>query len=192
VMMPGMDGWAVLASLKSDPELAMIPVVMMTMLDNRELGVAMGATECLTKPVEWSKLEQLLSRLHDHPEQCRVLVVDDDDTNAELLGRQLEQAGWSVERASNGRGALERIAKNRPGLILLDLLMPELDGFDFVEQLRRNPLAATIPVIVLTAKTLTPEDQARLNGRVSDVLSKGRVTGPSLMAHIDAIVRRKS
>ncbi len=193
VMMPGMDGWAVLASLKSDPELAMIPVVMMTMLDNSELGVAMGATDCLTKPVDWAKLELLLGRLTG-PDQGggRLLVVEDDDGNAELLGRLLERAGWSVDRARNGREALERIAVSRPTLVLLDLMMPEMDGLEFVEQLRRNPVAAAIPVVVLTAKSLSPEDQARLNGRVSDVLSKGRVTGTSLLAQIDAIVRRKS
>ncbi len=192
VMMPGMDGWAVLASLKSDPELALIPVVMMTMLDNRELGVAMGATDCLTKPVDWPKLEQLLGRLTGDSQLGQVLVVEDDDANAELLRRLLEKAGWRVDRASNGREALERIATSRPALILLDLMMPEMDGLEFVEQLRRNPIAAAIPVIVLTAKSLSPDDQARLNGRVSDVLSKGRVTGNSLLAQIDAIVRRKS
>lgn len=192
VMMPGMDGWAVLASLKSDPELALIPVVMMTMLDNRELGVAMGATDCLTKPVDWPKLEQLLGRLTGDSPQVQVLVVEDDDANAELLRRLLEKAGWSVERAGNGREALERIACSRPALILLDLMMPEMDGLEFVEQLRRNPIAAAIPVIVLTAKSLSADDQARLNGRVSDVLSKGHVTGNSLLAQIDAIVRRKS
>ncbi|WP_411870577.1 response regulator [Vulcanococcus limneticus] len=192
VMMPGMDGWAVLASLKADPELALIPVVMMTMLDNRELGVAMGATDCLTKPVDWPKLEQLLGRLTGDSQLGQVLVVEDDDANAELLRRLLGKAGWSVERACNGREALDQIAISRPALILLDLMMPEMDGLEFVDQLRRNPIAAAIPVIVLTAKSLSPDDQARLNGRVSDVLSKGRVTGTSLLAQIDAIVRRKS
>ena len=192
VMMPGMDGWAVLASLKADPELALIPVVMMTMLDNRELGVAMGATDCLTKPVDWPKLDQLLGRLTGDSQLGRVLVVEDDEANAELLRRLLEKAGWHVDRASNGLEALDRIASSRPALILLDLMMPEMDGLEFVEQLRRNPIAAAIPVIVLTAKSLSPHDQARLNGRVSDVFSKGRVTGTSLLAQIDAIVRPKS
>jgi CheY-like chemotaxis protein len=192
VMMPGMDGWAVLASLKAEPELALIPVVMMTMLDNRELGVAMGATDCLTKPVDWPRLEQLLLRLTGDSQEGGVLVVEDDDGNADLLRRLLEKAGWSVERARDGRDALQRIASQRPALILLDLMMPAMDGFMFVEQLRRNPIAAAIPVIVLTAKRLTAEDQARLNGRVSEVISKGRVTGSSLLAQIDAIVGRPS
>ena len=192
VMMPGMDGWAVLASLKAEPELALIPVVMMTMLDNRELGVAMGATDCLTKPVDWPRLEQLLLRLTGDSQEGGVLVVEDDDGNADLLRHLLEKAGWSVERARDGRDALQRIASQRPALILLDLMMPAMDGFTFVEQLRRNPIAAAIPVIVLTAKSLTAEDQARLNGRVSEVISKGRVTGSSLLAQIDAIVSRPS
>ena len=192
VMMPGMDGWAVLSNLKADPELALIPVVMMTMLDNRELGVALGAMDCLTKPVDWPKLELLLNRLTGPARSGRVLVVEDDDANAELLGRLLKNGGWEVERAIHGRDALERIAAAPPGLILLDLNMPEMDGVSFLETLHRHPLAATIPVIVLTAQHLTPADQARLNGRVIEVINRGGTPDTSLLAQIDAIVRRPS
>ncbi len=192
VMMPGMDGWAVLSSLKADPELALIPVVMMTMLDNRELGVALGAMDCLTKPVDWPKLELLLNRLTGPARSGQVLVVEDDDANAELLRRLLENAGWVVERAIHGRDALERIAVAPPALILLDLNMPEMDGLAFLETLHRHPLAAAIPVIVLTAQHLTPEDHARLNGRVIEVINRGGTPDTSLLAQIDAIVRRPS
>ena len=192
VMMPGMDGWAVLSNLKADPELALIPVVMMTMLDNRELGVALGAMDCLTKPVDWPKLELLLNRLTGPARSGRVLVVEDDDANAELLLRLLENAGWQVERAIHGRDALERIAVAQPALILLDLNMPEMDGLAFLETLHRHPLAGAVPVIVLTGQHLTPEDQARLNGRVIEVINQGGTPDTSLLAQIDAIVRRPS
>lgn len=192
VMMPGMDGWAVLSNLKADPELALIPVVMMTMLDNRELGVALGAMDCLTKPVDWPKLELLLNRLTGPARSGRVLVVEDDDANAELLLRLLENAGWQVERAIHGRDALERIAVAQPALILLDLKMPEMDGLAFLETLHRHPLAAAVPVIVLTGQHLTPEDQARINGRVIEVINRGGTPDTSLLVQIDAIVRRPS
>ena len=190
VMMPGMDGWAVLSSLKADPELALIPVVMLSMLDNCELGVAMGATECLQKPVDWDRLDQLLVRITDAATPGHVLVVDDDPASAELLRRLLEKDGWAVDHAANGHEALDRLARRRPALILLDLMMPEMDGLEFVERLRRNPAAASIPVIVITGRTLSAEDQARLNGQVSDVLSKGQVSPGSLLQEINAIVSR--
>ena len=190
VMMPGMDGWAVLSSLKADPELALIPVVMLSMLDNCELGVAMGATECLQKPVDWDRLDQLLVRITDASTPGHVLVVDDDPASAELLRRLLEKDGWAVDHAANGHEALGRVAHRRPALILLDLMMPEMDGLEFVERLRRNPAAASIPVIVISGRTLSAEDQARLNGQVSDVLSKGQVSPGSLLQEINAIVSR--
>ena len=190
VMMPGMDGWAVLSSLKADPELALIPVVMLSMLDNCELGAAMGATECLQKPVDWDRLDQLLVRITAASTPGHVLVVDDDPASAQLLRRLLEKGGWSVDHAANGPEALDRLAHLRPALIILDLMMPEVDGLEFVERLRRNPAAASIPVIVITGRTLSAEDQARLNGQVSDVLSKGQVSPGSLLQEINAIVSR--
>ena len=191
VMMPGMDGWAVLSSLKADPELALIPVVMLSMLDDCQLGVAMGATECLQKPVDWDRLDQLLVRITDASMPGHVLVVDDDPVSAELLHRLLEKDGWVVDHAADGHEALAQVARRRPAVILLDLMMPGMDGLEFVERLRCNPAAASIPVIVITGRTLSAEDQARLNGQVSDVLSKGQVSPGSLLQEINAIVSRK-
>jgi signal transduction histidine kinase/DNA-binding response OmpR family regulator len=190
VMMPGLDGWSVLAALKADPELAAIPVVMMSMLDNLELGFAAGAAECLTKPVDWSRFERILSRLApvDSQAPARALVVEDDPASADLLRRMLEKGGWAVDQASDGQEALKLLARFRPAVILLDLMMPRMDGLDFVERLRCNPAAASIPVIVITAQTLSPEDQARLNGRVSDVISKGSLSAAALSEQINAIL----
>ncbi len=193
VMMPGMDGWAVLAALKADRDLALIPVIMTTMMENKELGHAMGAADCLSKPVDWSRLEQLLGRLAGGDAgQSHVLVVEDDPASADMLRRTLDKDGWKVEIANNGRDALDHVAKKRPALILLDLMMPEMDGFQFTEELRKNPGAENIPIIVITAKTLTPDDHHRLNGQVADILRKGAFDRNALLQQIRSMVRRPS
>ncbi|GDY00927.1 hypothetical protein LBMAG49_02560 [Planctomycetota bacterium] len=192
VMMPGMDGWAVLAALKADPELATIPVIMVTMMENRELGFAMGATDCLQKPIDWSRLDHLLLRVAGAHSASYVLVVEDDPASAEMLQRTLVKDGWQVEIAGNGKEALLLVAKRRPALIMLDLMMPEMDGFQFVEALRKNPGAENIPVIVVTAKTLSPSDHLRLNGQVTDILRKGTLDRGALLAQIRSMVKSPS
>lgn len=188
VMMPGMDGWSVLAALKSDQDLCLIPVVMMTMVDNKELGFALGATDCLAKPVDWTKLDRLLGRIAPPSSDGSILLVDDDPSAAEMVRRSLTREGWSVAVASNGRVALEMVMRNRPSLILLDLMMPEMDGLEFLESLRSRPECESIPVIVLSAKVLTPEDQLRLNGRVQNVIAKGSLRRMDLIAQIDGLL----
>jgi len=180
VAMPGMDGWSVLCALKADTELADIPVIMLTMIDDRGTGYALGASEYITKPVDRDRLGNLLrkyARLRHHP----VLVVEDDPDTRHLLRSALEKDGWKVQVAENGRAALERItggiaASIFPGLILLDLMMPELDGLTFLEIFRRIPNARDVPVIVLTAKDLTAEERHQLNGCVQKVMQKGMST----------------
>ncbi len=190
VMMPGMDGWTVLQQLKAEPELASIPVVMMSMLDADELADTMGAAASVSKPVPAPQLNALLAQiLASHPSDAsRLLVVEDEPTNADLLRRMLEKQGWQVDHASNGLDALNVVAKRRPRLILLDLMMPGIDGIAFLEQLRRNPLADSIPVLVVTAKTLSAQDRTLLHGRVSDVIAKGTFTAVSLAEQINAIL----
>ncbi|MCP9849924.1 response regulator [Cyanobium sp. Morenito 9A2] len=190
VMMPGLDGWTVLAQLKADAELAAIPVVIMTMVDERELGESLGAADCLAKPIDWGRLHQLMGTITaDGPEApARLLVVEDDRAHAELLRRMLEKQGWMVDHAANGRKAFEALAISRPDLILLDLMMPEMDGLEFLERLRRNPRAASIPVIVITAQSLSDADRQRLHGRVSEVLSKGTFNAVSLAEQVNAIL----
>ncbi|HXH84185.1 MAG TPA: GAF domain-containing protein, partial [Candidatus Tectomicrobia bacterium] len=185
VMMPGMDGWAVLSALKADPELADIPVVMLTIVDDRNLGYALGASEYLTKPVD---RERLVTALRKHRRDLPVLVVDDDATLRELLRRTLEAEGYAVVEAENGRAALERLREVTPGLVLLDLMMPEMDGFEFVAEMRRHAGWASIPIVVITAKDLSRDDHDRLNGYVQRILQKGAYGREQLLAEVRDLV----
>ncbi len=178
VMMPQMDGWAVLNKLKSDPTLKDIPVIMVTIVDDRNLGFALGATDYLTKPVDRARLAEVLGRIRCGNAPCQVLIVEDEPVIREMMRRMLEEEGWAVTEAGNGRQALECLAVSRPELILLDLMMPEMDGFQFIEALRqRSPeQQIDVPIVVVTAKELTQEDQKQLNGSVERIVKKGGPT----------------
>jgi signal transduction histidine kinase/DNA-binding response OmpR family regulator len=184
IMMAGMDGWSVLSQLKSDPELARIPVVVVTVVDNRNLGFALGASDYLTKPIDRERLIDVLRRVRAAGADGSVLVVEDDPVTREMLRRLLEREGWAVAAAENGRVGLERFAAANPGLVLLDLMMPEMDGFEFVEHLRRLENGRRVPVVVLTAKDLTDEDRRRLEGAVTRVLQKGEDTNQDVLAEV--------
>ncbi|MGH7318414.1 MAG: response regulator, partial [Candidatus Rokuibacteriota bacterium] len=185
VMMPGMDGWAVLSALKADPDLADIPVVMLTIVDDRNLGYALGAADYLTKPLDRERLVAVLNR---YRRDLPVLVVDDDVALRELLRRILEREGYRVLEAENGRAALQRIREEPPGVILLDLMMPEMDGFEFVTELRKQDAGRAIPIIVITAKDLTHDDHERLNGYVERILQKGAATRDALLREVRELV----
>jgi CheY-like chemotaxis protein len=175
IAMPGMDGWSVLSALKNDPDLQEIPVVILTMADSKNLGYALGATEYLMKPIDRDRMAAVLrkySRLSRYP----ILVVEDDSSTRDLLRSILTKDGWSVQTAENGRVALEKAKTTPVGLVLLDLMMPEMDGFAFIEEFRRLPSAGQVPVVVLTAKDLTSEDRKRLNGHVEKIMAKGEGT----------------
>jgi CheY-like chemotaxis protein len=187
VIMPGMDGWAVLRELKTDPQTRDIPVIMVTMTDDRDLGYALGATEFLTKPIQRDQLVRLLERQSSDPE-AGVLVVDDDPEVRAMVRRALEKEGWRVDEAENGRVALERVAERPPSLILLDLMMPVMDGFEFVMQMRRLDAARSIPIVVVTAKDLTEEERHRLNGDVAGLVQKGGSGRDELLAQIRHLV----
>jgi signal transduction histidine kinase/DNA-binding response OmpR family regulator len=188
VMMPGLDGWGVLAALKADPLTADIPVVMMTIVDERNLGFSLGAADYLTKPVDFARLRDVVARHVPAGMPHFVLVVEDDPVIRDLLVAQLTTDGWEPETATNGHEGLERVAARTPGLILLDLMMPEMDGFEFLTELRRRPGCEHIPVIVITAKTLTDEDHRRLNGEVSRILEKGTTSKDQLLAEVRALL----
>ncbi|MBK8598713.1 MAG: response regulator [Holophagales bacterium] len=175
ILLPGLDGWEVLKALKADPETASIPVVVVSMTESRELGVALGAADYLLKPVD---RDQLLARLSSLlPGALRgdapVLVVDDDPAVHELLGEMLRRDGWETCHATTGSEALERARAMRPALVVLDLAMDGMDGFEVAERLATDPATAEIPVVVLTAREVTPEDRARLAGRIRDLVPKG-------------------
>jgi PAS domain S-box-containing protein len=172
VQMPGMDGWEVLKTLKSDPELRQIAVIMMTNIDEKTTGYALGAAEYMTKPVDRDHLVEVLKKFRNNASTRPVLVVEDDPSVREIIRRALSQEGLKVLEAANGIEALARLAENPPSLILLDLMMPELDGFGFIEELRRSEEWNKIPVVVLTAKDISSEDRSRLEGFTSAVLVK--------------------
>jgi signal transduction histidine kinase/DNA-binding response OmpR family regulator len=186
-IMPGMDGWMVLSSLKSDPELADIPVIMLTMVDNRNLGYALGAADYLTKPIDRERLVALLVRYRGNAANV-VLVVEDDPASREMLRRLLESSGWIVHEAENGGQGLEQLGRIQPGVVLLDLMMPEMDGFEFVDEMHRHEAWKSIPVVVITAKDLTEEERKRLNGHVSRVLQKGLYRRDELLEEVSQLV----
>jgi signal transduction histidine kinase/DNA-binding response OmpR family regulator len=181
VLMPGMDGWEVLGELKGDPETCEIPVIMVTMTDDRNLGYALGATEFLTKPVRRDQLVALLDRYATGSGERHALVVDDKAENREVLRHVLEGEGWGVSEAPNGQLALEEVASEPPTLILLDLMMPVMDGFDFVSEMRRRDPASEIPIVVVTAKDITDEDRRRLNGGVVGLIEREGLDQNSLV-----------
>ncbi len=185
VMMPGLDGWAVLSALKADPAVADVPVIMLTIVDDRNLGYALGAADYLTKPID---RERLVTVLNEHRRDLPVLVVDDDADVRQLLRRMLESDGHAVVEAENGRAALGALRAGRPAVILLDLMMPEMDGFEFVAELRRDEAWRSIPVVVITAKDLSHDDRDRLNGHVQKILQKGTHGRDELLADVRELV----
>ncbi len=172
VQMPGMDGWEVLKTLKADPELRQIAVIMMTNIDEKTTGYALGAAEYMTKPVDRDHLVEVLKKFRNNASTRPVLVVEDDPSVREIIRRALSLEGLKVLEAANGMEALARLSESPPSLILLDLMMPELDGFGFIEELRRNDEWSKIPVVVLTAKDISSDDRSRLEGFTSAVLVK--------------------
>jgi CheY-like chemotaxis protein len=198
VMMPDMDGWSVLGALKADPDLVGIPVIMVSIIGDRNLGYALGASDYLTKPLDRDRLLNVL-RKHCGEASARVaLVLEDDPSSRDMFRRMLEKDHWTVVEASNGRTALECMAQRRPALILLDLLMPEMDGFEFLEELRHHPEWQSIPVVVITAKDLTAEDRMLLNssmllgGCVKRVLQKGTFSSEQLLAEVRELLLSQS
>ena len=188
VMMPGVDGWAVLSSLKSDPELADIPVIMVTIIDEKNLGYSLGASEYLTKPIDRDRLLAVLDNYRVEEGKKRVLVVEDDLATREIIRRIIERENWILDEAENGIIGLQQVSQNPPDLILLDLMMPEMDGFEFIEHLRQNPDWKSIPTVVLTAKELTAQDRQRLSGSVESIIQKGSYTGEELLKEVRNLI----
>jgi signal transduction histidine kinase/CheY-like chemotaxis protein/HAMP domain-containing protein len=183
VLMPDLDGWTVLAALKGDPALADIPVILVTILDERNKGYSLGATDYMTKPIDRDRLLHLLRTICARTEG-RVLLIEDDDATRALIRPALEREGWAVVEAENGRVGLDRVAARRPDIILLDLMMPEMDGFEFLAELRSSAEWRDIPVIVITAKDLTDEDHRRLNGGVERIIQKSACDHDALLREV--------
>lgn len=188
VMMPGKDGWKVLEAIKAEEGLAKIPVVMVTILDNKQMGYALGASDYFVKPVDFERLGDVLRKLRSPGEGQDVLIVEDDPAFRELQERALGDSGWAVRTADNGRAALELIRQKRPALILLDLMMPEMDGFAVVDELLRVEEWRSIPVVVVTARDLSAADRAVLMQRAQKIVEKHALSLDQLSETLKSLV----
>lgn len=187
VIMPKMDGWSVLTELKADPDLSHIPVIMATIVSDRSIGYTLGATDYITKPLNQVKLKNILNKYQSTSENI-VMVVDDDEPTRRMMRRLLEKEGWQVMEAENGEDGIKKIKSKIPKLILLDLMMPKIDGFQFVNILRENPAWNDVPVIIVTAKDLTEEDRQKLNSQVEDIIQKGDYDRQILLKEIRRLI----
>jgi len=191
VQMPKIDGWSVLGIMKSEPALEHIPVIMLTIVDDRNLGFSLGASEFMTKPIDRTRLTALLRKLAPAKEDSTVLIVDDDADVRELVANTVRGAGMTPAQAANGREALGWLSNHQPpALVLLDLMMPEVDGFAFLEKVREFDSMKDVPVVVLTAKDLTDEERAFLAERTLLVLSKSGQPIGTLGAALSALAHR--
>ena len=191
VMMPDLDGWSVLAALRQDPELAEIPVIMITIVDEHRRGIALGAAGYLTKPIDRERLRRVIGRFRAAARPTRVLLVEDDASQRERMLGWLEGSQWTMREAANGREALKRIQENKPDVILLDLMMPEMGGFAVVAALQKEAGWQDIPVIVITARDLDAKDRERLNSGVQSVLVKETFRPADLVERIRRLVQTR-
>ncbi|MBJ6981151.1 response regulator [Luteimonas sp. MC1572] len=189
VLMPGADGWSVLTALKTDPRLASIPVVMISVTEQQALGQAIGAADYLVKPVQQDSLVQAVARHLPSGIPRPILVIDDDATTRSMLRRQMERQGWRVVEAANGAEGLACVGSLAPAMILLDLMMPAMDGFAFLDALRGELGAASVPIIVLTAKELSRDEERGLSTRVSRVIAKGGYRGRELEDEVRRVMQ---
>jgi CheY-like chemotaxis protein len=190
VMMPDMDGWSVLTALKANPDLADIPVIMLSMVADKHMGFTLGAADCLTKPIKREQIAAVLGKYRRETGGAHVLVVDDDPDVRSVMRAFLEKEGCVVAEAGNGLMALEQVAKSRPTLVLLDLTMPEMDGFEFLIKLRETKEYEDIPVVVITGAGLTEEERKRLDGYAQQILQKGRFDGEGLFSNLQGLIHR--
>jgi signal transduction histidine kinase/CheY-like chemotaxis protein len=192
VMMPKVDGWSVLGVMKSDPALDHIPVIMVTIVDDRNLGYSLGASEFMTKPIDRTRLLALVRRFAGHEAQARVLIVDDDPEVREIVRTTLESSGLKTFQAVNGRAAIEWLKGHPPpSLILLDLMMPEMDGLEFLNRIQDQDELVDVPIVVLTAKELTEQERTFLAERTLLILSKGAQPIGSLGSTLSAIAKQR-
>jgi CheY-like chemotaxis protein len=176
ILLPDMDGWEFLGRIKMMPALARIPVVIISIVADRNKGFSLGAAAVLEKPASRQELMDALAQLGlfpvSHGKTLRVLVVDDDPTAAELIAVRLLDLATAVERAYGGREAIDAVRRQQPDLIVLDLMMPDVSGFDVVEELRGHPGSAAIPIMVVTSANVTADERDKLNGYVTTILAK--------------------
>jgi CheY-like chemotaxis protein/anti-sigma regulatory factor (Ser/Thr protein kinase) len=192
ILLPDVDGWEVLTRLKRDEATSDIPVIVVSVVDNPDLGTALGALDYFVKPVDAKDLLNRLSNFRHRAggRQARVLVVDDEAVNRDWLKHVLEPAGFKVILATGGREAIELARSQKPDVVLLDLLMPEVNGFDVVEALAEREGTKSIPIMVVTAKHLTKADIDQLNGRVSTIIKRGSTGAVDLVKQLQAVLNK--
>lgn len=189
ILMPHRDGWETLADLKSDPASAFIPVVLYTVVREEQLGMHLGASAYMVKPISEEQLRRTVTQLAHH--NAQVLVIDDNADVLDIVSHYLKRMnGYRVVTANGGRAGLDIIAAHRPDLIILDLMMPDIDGFAVLEELDQAPDRCSIPVVVLTAKDLTPEEQRFLHTRVDELVIKNGSTPDQWMSHVQAALQK--
>lgn len=188
ILMPHKDGWRVLHELKADAATRDIPIIVLSIVDQKDLGYRLGAFDYLLKPFDREAILTALARLCPLP-QSRLLVVDDDPHVVDLVQQLLEDQAHEITVARDGQEALEAIARQRPDVVLLDLLMPRLDGFDVIEALRHDARYQDIPIIVLTAKTLAAEEHTLLHQHVLKVVQKRGLGRDALIRELRAALR---
>jgi CheY-like chemotaxis protein len=191
VMMPQKDGWQVIQELKADPETREIPVVICSIVSEKEYGLSLGASDYLVKPILEDDLVAALERLRREKDPCQVLVVDDQSEDRDLLRRMIEsREGYEVVEAAGGQEAIDLVSRTRPDIIVLDLMMPEVDGFAVLESVKADRGTRSIPIIVVTAKDLTQKERELLNTRVEALLQKGIFNQQELLADVAAVLKQ--
>jgi CheY-like chemotaxis protein len=190
IVMPGADGWQVLHDLKNNPDTADIPVVFLTIVDKKALGLQLGAAAYLLKPLDPVEVRDALRRVIGAPVRLpkRLLIVDDDPNVPDMLRQCLPESDFSLDSALDGESALQAVAANCPDIILLDLIMPRLDGFGVIERLRADPNTRDLPIIVLSAKDLTAAESRRLQETVALVMKKQGFEGQKLVEEIHKLL----
>jgi CheY-like chemotaxis protein len=199
VLLPGIDGWEVLRRLKANPDLRDVPVVVVTVVDERNVAMNLGAVDYFLKPV---RREALLDRLSQYTfttkvkmGHVRVLAIDDDPAARELVTNALRPEGFEVVSAASGREGLDLALENPPDLVICDLLMPDMDGYEVVERLHANERTKDVTILILTGQDLSAADRERLNGKVAEVVRKGVDPRPAFaqwLRRASAAARRRS
>lgn len=191
-MMPKINGWQFLSMLKADSTVSSTPVVLMAASENKAIGAALGASETVVKPVDWDLLKSIVARLIAKSRSRYILVVEDDPSASEILARTLRRAGWNVKAVENGREALEVVMESLPTLVIMDLIMPEISGFEFLHLMRSSPNTQTLPIIVFSNKTLSAEERLQLEGPAVKILHKISTQRIKLVELVRAVMDRQA
>ena len=192
IIMPDIDGWTVYKKIKSTPLLSEIPIIIITIGDYHKMAEDFGVIDFLSKPIAWPALAKILEKYKSVSKSRHLLVVDDDATTRIILRKMLVKDGWRVAEAEHGKIAIDCLNEEKPELILLDLLMSEMDGFEFLKVIRGRPDWKKIPVIVITSKDLTEEDYSFLSANVDQVIQKGKYTRNALIKQIDRAIKKSN